>query len=225
MRTYKPLSTISYNTQSNLRIYLEALIEKGSISFYAFLKHYGEGGKKDHFHVYIEPQEEIDTNAQWFREWFIEKSDDPPCKPLNVEPWRKSKFDDWVLYSQHDSAYLAQKGLKKEYTDYGLNCFISSDDSEFKARESLINRQSFLPPVTRMLNCVQEGLNVIEAMQALRIPYGAMGSFIKAYDICKQVFAQNEIAGYDKTTGELDPNFDPEPITRGSHINYLRKDI
>lgn len=135
-----------------------------------------------------------------------------------------TKFDDWLLYTQHDSSYLASKGLKKEYTDYALNCFVTSSDEEFHAREALIDRTKMLPPVTRMLNCCQEGLNVIEAMQVLRIPYGSMGSFIKAYDLCKQILAQNEIAGYDRITGELDPNFDPTPIQNGAHVDYLRKE-
>ena len=180
VRTYKPLSTVSYNTRPFLACVLSHLIDQGVISFWAFIPHHGEGKRKAHTHVYVEPCSTVDTDSLSFRKLFDE-IDPQNDKPLSCEPWRKSKFDDWVLYGQHDSAYLASKGLHKEHCDYALSCFSSSDPDLFSARESEINRDKYNSPMVKMLDCYHSGMSVIDAMSFLRIPYGSMHSFISSW--------------------------------------------
>ena len=111
MRTYKPLSTISYNSEKFLVETLEYLIREDCISFWAICYHEAETDeKKAHYHVYIEPTVVLDTQADWFKDCFVEKSKDIEI-PLGVMPWRKSRFEDWYLYSKHDLVYLRAKGL------------------------------------------------------------------------------------------------------------------
>lgn len=181
MRTYKPLSTISYNSRPFLTCTLNSLIDQGIISFWVFIPHHGEGKRKDHIHVYVEPCSTIDTDSMAFRSCFDEP-DLTNDKPLSCEPWRKSKFEDWALYCQHDSAYLAAKGLFKEYCDYPLSSFVSSDSELFAARESEINRDKYNSPMQKMVDCFANGMSLIQAMSYLRIPYGSMHSFITAWN-------------------------------------------
>ena len=110
MRTYKPISTISYNSKAFLETALCQLEELEKISFWCICFHLGDKSKdeKDHFHVYLEPIQTIDTESDWFREAFLEKIEGEE-KPRGVMPWRKSNFSDWYLYAKHDSAYLRAK--------------------------------------------------------------------------------------------------------------------
>lgn len=101
--TAKPISTISYNTEGYLKNVLASLIKSGKLELVYYIKHKGEDGDKDHFHVYMLPSRRIDTVE--LREAFTEP-DATNELPLGVLPCKPSKVSDWLLYAVHDKRYL-----------------------------------------------------------------------------------------------------------------------
>ena len=117
MNTSKPISTISFNTENFLYSKLNELVENRTLSYFAYIKHYGEPSEcndtpKDHYHIYAEPNKRIDTSA--LKAEFIEALS-PYEDPLKCLPFQSSKFDDWYYYCLHDPLYLARKGMSRQY--------------------------------------------------------------------------------------------------------------
>lgn len=116
--TDRPLSTISYNSETFLREKLDTWVEQHIIQCYQYICHKGEDGDKDHIHVRIEPNKRLDKMdlTEQLKEY--EKGKD---KPRGVRPWRPSKEEDWILYAVHDEDYLRikyggfEKGEKLPY--------------------------------------------------------------------------------------------------------------
>lgn len=143
MATQKPISTITYNSESFLKEKLEELYEAHIIQAYQYIFHVGEDGDKDHIHLRVEPNKKLDPMelTSLLREY------DPshPTKPLGCRPWRPSKEEDWYLYSVHDPEYLALKyggGEKGEklpysYTDIKTSEFYDLDIAFIRAKASL----------------------------------------------------------------------------------------
>ncbi len=118
MNTSKPISTISFNTENFLYSKLNELVDNRTLSFYAYIKHYGEPNesndtRKDHYHIYAEPNKRIDTSA--LKAEFIEALSTYEA-PLKCMPFQSSKFDDWYYYCLHDPLYLARKGMSRQYS-------------------------------------------------------------------------------------------------------------
>lgn len=132
MKTNRPISTISYNSDSFLKYVLDDLIKKRIIDFYAFINHlpepkdeYGFEEKKKHKHLFIFPSQIVDTNSEKWQKVF-EEVDSKNVLPLKCIHWEHSKFIDWFLYALHDSAYLALKGQTRAY-HYKVEDIICSD--------------------------------------------------------------------------------------------------
>ena len=128
MNTSKPIATISFNTESFLFSKCNELVDNHVISFYAYIKHYGEPDEnkdtlKDHFHLYLEPNKRIDTMN--IRTEFKESLSTGEL-PLGCLPFSYSKFDDWYFYILHDPLYLARKGMSRHYS-YSQRDIITSD--------------------------------------------------------------------------------------------------
>lgn len=118
MATQKPISTISYNTESFLKEKLDIWLSAHIIQAYQYICHKGEDGDKDHIHLRIEPNKKLDPMdlQEELREYQIGKE-----KPLGCRPFRPSKEEDWILYAVHDSQYLKTKyggGEKGEKLPY-----------------------------------------------------------------------------------------------------------
>ena len=129
MRTTRPFSTISWNSEFHLIKQLDEMIRQRSISFYAVIKHHAEEDeKKDHYHVYVEPDGQMDTHQ--FMDRLEEIDPKNPLKPIRIARVQNSKFADWYLYGKHDSAYLASKGQSRQY-HYEDDDFIVSDSDVF----------------------------------------------------------------------------------------------
>lgn len=123
MITKKLLSTISYNSKEFLVSMFDELLKNHSIAFWCAIHHYGEGGDKDHFHVFIEPNGKVDsTILQDLSCEFIPNY----ALPLRCVQFKFSKWDDFVWYNIHDPQYLAMKFEVKEYT-YSPDEFFTSD--------------------------------------------------------------------------------------------------
>ena len=159
MKTKLPLSTIAYNEHILCDV-LVTLYNKGDISFFAYIMHYGEGVGdsecKDHYHVYIEPNKGLDPFEFKYR--FRDDEGRNTC--LN---WRKSDFANWYWYVLHDPDYLSSKGLSREfaYDKVNVQC---SDPLEL---DRLLTENP-LPNVTRLRNALLSGVSEKEMfMQGL----------------------------------------------------------
>lgn len=160
MKTTKPISTISFNTENFLHDKLTELTRAGIVSFWAYVTHQpepdegDEGGKKMHYHVYIEPSKSIQTDD--IREQFRELDPCKPDKPLGCLKFVRSKFDDWYMYGLHDAKYLASKGQSRTL-HYTSSDFISSDDGDFLYMVRSIDMLS-LSPYDAMVDAISQGL-------------------------------------------------------------------
>lgn len=127
MRTSKPFSTVSYNTDRFLTDTLNELVRRHKVDFWAYINHYAEVDEsKAHKHVYIIPSCLTDTSS--FKALFDEPDQTNPLnKPLAIMPCRASKtFGDWYLYGIHDTAYLASKLQARQY-HYTIDDMVTSD--------------------------------------------------------------------------------------------------
>lgn len=131
MKTSKPISTISYNSEDFLKAKLDYLVRSGEVAFWYYIKHHGEYDKetnmqdKDHIHVYLEFADRVDTIK--LGEMFFEyENGDLNSKPLKCMPFRVSKPYDALLYNIHHAQYLLQKFEQKEFA-YTLDDIVTSD--------------------------------------------------------------------------------------------------
>lgn len=143
MATSKPTSTISYNSKEFLLEKLNEWYDAHIIQAYQLIKHKGEDGDKDHFHVRIEPNKRIDTMVlQAELREYVPDND----KPLGCRPFRPSKEEDWFLYALHDPEYLKihnsdSKDGKIRYKpeDIIVSEYYDKDVAILRARQSLEN--------------------------------------------------------------------------------------
>lgn len=236
MRTSKPISTISYNTEPFLRLTLDRLITNKVISFYAFIPHFpedDEAGNKEHIHLYAEPCKLIQTED--IRDLFIE-----PCltnstaKPLGCITFRTSKFADWYLYSIHDEAYLASKGQKRRY-HYKYEDVRTIDQDELLYRVRTIDLTS-TSPYQSMLEAQREGLTWDQYFRRGTIPITQLTLWRQAWFtlLAPSYTYRNGYDGHviNTETGEIDtPSTPPTPeqviqdaVKAQSYLAYLGYD-
>jgi hypothetical protein len=206
MRTSKPFSMISYNTQDFLRDKLNELVEGGLVQFWAFIHHQPEEDeKKAHKHLYIIPQKLIDTQR-------IEKAlqeidlTDITAKPLGAIFPQSSKFADWYLYGLHDKKYLAYKGQKRKY-HYNDNAFVVSCQDTFQELKNLIDYTE-INRLSLILEKVENGESLASIIRTSNIPLQLIGQVRQLYDIIVGPFEtyRNGRASHQKVdseTGEI----------------------
>lgn len=169
MATKKPISTISYNSESFLKEKLDGWVDSHLIQSYMYICHKGEDGDKNHIHLRIEPNKSLDPMdlSDALQEWQVGKE-----KPLGVRPWRPSKEEDWLLYAVHDVDYLRVKyqgGESREklpYTwhDIKANENFDVETAYIRARATL--RHTGASIVNRLrqgespVKLIEEGLNI-----------------------------------------------------------------
>lgn len=178
--TSQPLSTISYNTEPFLKSTLQKLMRLHIIQNYCYIKHKGEDGDKNHFHVRIEPNRRVDPMD--IKEMFFEP-DSNNIKPLGVRPFRYSVEEDWFLYVVHDKDYLKIKyggGEKGEKIPYKWQDIVAPDDYDVeiafiraraKLQHTASNLAKSLADGEKPINLIMQGENVhtVNAlMQALK---------------------------------------------------------
>ena len=129
MRTSKPISTISYNSQEFLVTKLDELVKNHKICDYIFINHFAEEDEsKNHIHLWIKPNTLLDTMD--LQKFLTELNPAEPQKPFKCIDFRASSIDDWILYSQHFEPYLASKGECREF-HYTKDDFIFCDEDSF----------------------------------------------------------------------------------------------
>lgn len=126
MKTRRDISTISYNSTAFLMMKLDDLIDRHIISYYMFVEHKAEEDElKDHKHVFIRPNGQIDTmDLQMLLREYDEQN---PSKPLGCIHFEYSDIDNWILYSSHYPPYLASKMESRQYKYDDIMWFTSSD--------------------------------------------------------------------------------------------------
>lgn len=132
MKTSKPFSTISYNSEPFLTERLKDLENRRIINFWAFIEHIPESDEtKAHKHLYVVPNGQLCTDR--FIDFFLEP-DLTLDKPLKCLPCQSSKFGDWYFYVLHDDAYLLSKmqSRKYHYTDDDIRVSDYDTFTEFK---------------------------------------------------------------------------------------------
>ena len=178
MRTTKPISTISFNTETYLKGKLDELVKAKKISAYHFIEHLPEEDeKKSHFHVWMLPSKMIQTDD--IREEFKEYDPSNPSKPLGCLPFESSNFDNWYLYSLHDERYLSSKGQSRKY-HYRRDLVVSSDDDFLDEQIKKIDLLK-LSPYQDMIDAQESGLSWQEYFRRGTVPLAQINQFQTAW--------------------------------------------
>lgn len=198
MTTNKPFTTISYNTVGFLTRKLDTFIQDGYISFYALYPHKGEGdegGKKDHIHLYIEPNRKVDTQALFSE---LEEIDILVDKFLELDPTEQKmhilkcmpartssgKFDHWYMYSQHNPQYLKAKNLVKKFFYKAEDC-ITNDTDYLNFLVQQIEPIA-LTPYQTIIEAINSGLEFHHFVAKGQIPIPLIKSYEKVWSILDQ---------------------------------------
>lgn len=168
MRTSKPISTISYNSESFLKNKIEEWKSDGKIEFGMWIKHNPEEDeKKVHYHVFLKPAKLIQTMD--LENESIEIDPQNIDKPFKMIGFRVSKESDWLLYAIHDPIYLAEKGLGREI------CY-SFDDVQTTCSDTLIDIISHLNDDRkgrleyRLMDCIDRNMSWQQIVRSGIIP-------------------------------------------------------
>ena len=168
MKTSKPISTISYNTEKFLREKIYYWKSLGIIEYAMWIKHEPDvDGKKVHYHVYIQPAKLIQT------EHLVNDSCefDPlnPDKPLKMNVFKSSQTTDWILYGLHDESYLREKNLSRnthyEVSDIESTCEDTLYEMLARAYDYRNNKLEF-----RIIDAVNNGQNWYQIVSSGMIP-------------------------------------------------------
>ena len=128
MATNKPISTVTYNSEKFLQLRLNEWFDSHLIMEWSYIKHIGEDGDKDHFHLRIVPNRRLDPMD--LRDLLKEYDPKKPDKPLGCLGFRPSKEEDWLLYVTHNKEYLKNKygsPEKGEKIPYDYDKIVTSD--------------------------------------------------------------------------------------------------
>lgn len=193
MRTTKPIATVSFNTKEFLEMKLKEMQKAKILSFWAFIEHQpedDEGGKKVHYHVYMQPSKMCQTDdlKDEFREYDPEKPDKPRAW-LSVDT---SNFPNWYLYALHDKRYLASKGLTKKY-HYRHEQMVSSDEDELLFKVRTINLIE-LSPYEDMQQAIENGVRWDEYVARGTVPIQMFRQWRDAFQsLCSAYFNADRI--------------------------------
>lgn len=173
MRTSKPISTISYNTDEFLKAKIEYWKSVGFIEYGMWIRHDPEQDeKKSHCHVFLKPAKLIQTTDLEDDSFEIDPNN--PDKPLKMVSFRVSKEDDWTLYSIHDPSYLREKGLERElvysFDDIQTTCQDTLTDIISHVNDNRKGRLEY-----RIADCVKRGMSWQQIVASGIIPIRQMG--------------------------------------------------
>lgn len=131
MKTSKPFSTISYNSLEYLQVVLNELVDRRVLYFWIFIKHHREEDEsKDHIHLLLVPNGQVDTDAVLRQLDEFDASN--PAKPLRcLSPRKTNSFGDWYYYALHDERYLLSKGGQVRKYHYSKDDFFYSSQDEY----------------------------------------------------------------------------------------------
>ena len=177
MRTSKPISTISYNSETFLKTKLEELIRNHTISDWMFIKHHKEGeDRKDHIHLWISPNKMLDTMS--IQDFLKELDPQKPDKPLKCTDFRPSAIDDWILYALHYEPYLKSKMETREYHYQSEDIQCHDEDTFADNLQHALRGSAFAKQMQMLeriktneyeaLNMIYEGAATVQMASSLR---------------------------------------------------------
>lgn len=160
---------------------LKELTKAKILAFWAFIEHLpedDEGGKKKHFHVYMEPSKLCQTED--LREEFREYDPEMPDKPRGINKFVTSNFDNWYMYALHDARYLASKGEERKY-HYKHKDVLASDEDDLTFMVRTINTLA-LSPYEDMQQAIENGLSWDEYVRRGIVPIQMFRQWRMAWD-------------------------------------------
>lgn len=181
VRTTKPISTISFNTVSYLKLKLDEMTRNHILSFWCFISHKpedDEAGLKEHIHLYVEPSRLLQTDD--LRTEFLEP-DPEKDKPRGCLVFRSSKFDDWYLYALHRREYLASKGQARKF-HYKHEDIVSSDSDDLLFKAKSIDMLS-VSPYAAMAEAQSLGMTWSEFFSQGLVPLPQVRQFEYAWNL------------------------------------------
>lgn len=129
MNTRKEISTIGYQSRDFLYSKLTELYYNHTISDFMFIWHEPEEDeKKGHWHIWIQPNTQIDSMD--LQEFLTEFNPEDPTKPFKCINFHYSQSDDWIPYSLHDREYLTIKHESRKY-HYNKDDIVYCDEDTF----------------------------------------------------------------------------------------------
>lgn len=165
---------------------LDELVRKNELIFYAAVYHFKEEDeKKDHIHVYMVPDGQLDTSHVTDVLTEYDMKNEKPIKPL---PYAFSKFGDWYLYTSHNIAYLRSKGQTRKY-HYSIDDFFSSNDDYLIELVHTID-MSKINQTEIIIRAVDEGISFNQLVKDGRVPVQLIGQY-------RQVFNEIAYGAYD----------------------------
>lgn len=168
MKTSKPISTISYNTENFLKTKIEYWKSLGIIEFGMWIKHEAEQDeKKAHYHVFLKPAKLIQTMDLELDSCELDPLN--PEKPLKMVSFRVSKESDWLLYSLHDTNYLQEKGLEREFS-YDLSDIQSTCDDTLADIISHLADERKGRIEYRIIDCINKGMTWQQIISSGLVP-------------------------------------------------------
>lgn len=183
MRTSKPFSTISYNTEDFLNLRLGELVQRRQIDFFAWVHHYAEEDEtKEHKHLYIVPNGRVDTDQ--ILDYLLEFDPKHPDKPFKCIRPHSSKFADWYLYALHDVTYLASKGQSRKF-HYFMDDVQTSDRDYFLEEVHTIDFAK-LNRFSALRDAALQGVPFAELLMGGGIPIQQTYAYREAYNLMSQ---------------------------------------
>lgn len=203
MKTRKPITTISYNTDGFLITKLEELRKAKIISIWFFVNHKAEvDEKKDHKHLWILPAKTIQTDDLYdeLLEPDLQHLDKPPLKCLHFQSC--NSFADWYLYSLHDKSYLLRKGQKRAFS-YTIDDFVCSDRDELDEFVREIDMTDY-SAMGRLTEAIDQGLSFDEYLRRGSVPVQLFNQYQKAWEYL--TCGGTDRNGRSSHTPRLDPD-------------------
>lgn len=205
MRTSRPFSTISYNSENFLKVKLNELIKQRILDFWVFIDHAPEEDeKKAHKHVYFIPSGLMYTDT--LKEYLAEPDPSDPEHPLNCTIFSSSKFDDWYLYGIHDKAYLSSKGQTRKYHYVKEQC-ITSCEEHFGELVRCVDRSKYIG-LERVVDAVENGVPFFEMVRLGQVPIQLINQYQYAYEMLSKA-STNRAGRQTHTPKEEEKMFDP----------------
>lgn len=185
MRTSKPFSTISYNSDKYITLKLNSLVDSGKISFWCAIRHKPEEDeKKSHLHIYIVPSAMFQTDD--LKSYLAEVDPEHPKQPLTCISARPSKtFDDWVLYALHDKRYLTSKGLSRQH-HYNRDALFTSDTNELDCLFNEVDMCKYTVYQT-LLDFKQDGKTFEQLLLTGQVPIQQIRNYAFAWTLLDSV--------------------------------------
>lgn len=179
MKTRKPITTISYNSESFLKLKLEELRKAKIISIWFFIEHQPEEDeKKAHKHLWVMPAKTIQTDDLVDELLEPDPKHDKPLKCLHFQSC--NSFSDWYLYSIHDPSYLMRKGQKRKYS-YMPEQFVCSDRDELEEMVHEIDMTDYTA-IGRMVNAIEQGESFSDYIRRGAVPVQLFKQYQAAWE-------------------------------------------